>query len=152
MTQKALCGGWDLNPLDIATTGTWSLRVCQFRHLRVLGEPQLTKDIIQQLPWFVKTFFHFLKKILFTFLLTFIFLFVIILSVRGSVGTGRRARLRILWHSCRVGSSPIFRRHTGERVLPSAGFFFYPFFYFSSRKSGNSLRNAPISSKDAFSR
>ena len=27
----------------------------------------------------------------------------------GSVGTGRRARLRILWHSCRVGSSPIFR-------------------------------------------
>ena len=28
----------------------------------------------------------------------------------GSVGTGRRARLRILWQQCRVGSSPIFRR------------------------------------------
>ena len=28
----------------------------------------------------------------------------------GSVGTGRRARLRILWWLHRVGSSPIFRR------------------------------------------
>ena len=28
---------------------------------------------------------------------------------RGSVGIGRRARLRILWQLCRVGSSPIFR-------------------------------------------
>ena len=27
-----LCRRWDLNPHDIATTGTWSLRVCQFRH------------------------------------------------------------------------------------------------------------------------
>ena len=27
----------------------------------------------------------------------------------GSVGTGRRARLRILWWVHRVGSSPIFR-------------------------------------------
>ena len=27
----------------------------------------------------------------------------------GSVGIGRRARLRILWQLCRVGSSPIFR-------------------------------------------
>ena len=27
----------------------------------------------------------------------------------GSVGIGRRARLRILWQQCRVGSSPIFR-------------------------------------------
>ena len=26
------CRRWDLNPHDIATTGTWSLRVCQFRH------------------------------------------------------------------------------------------------------------------------
>ena len=29
--------------------------------------------------------------------------------IRGSVGTGRRARLRILWWLHRVGSSPIFR-------------------------------------------
>ena len=29
--------------------------------------------------------------------------------VRGSVGIGRRARLRILWVYSRVGSSPIFR-------------------------------------------
>ena len=29
--------------------------------------------------------------------------------IRGSVGTGRRARLRILWWVHRVGSSPIFR-------------------------------------------
>ena len=34
----------------------------------------------------------------------------------GSVGTGRRARLRILWWVHRVGSSPIFR-----------SLFFYPF-------------------------
>ncbi len=31
------------------------------------------------------------------------------LMVRGSVGIGRRARLRILWPLGRVGSSPIFR-------------------------------------------
>ena len=31
------------------------------------------------------------------------------LLICGSVGTGRRARLRILWQQCRVGSSPIFR-------------------------------------------
>ena len=30
-------------------------------------------------------------------------------GMRGSVGTGRRARLRILWWVHRVGSSPIFR-------------------------------------------
>ena len=30
-------------------------------------------------------------------------------AVRGSVGIGRRARLRILWPLGRVGSSPIFR-------------------------------------------
>ena len=29
--------------------------------------------------------------------------------MRGSVGTGRRARLRILWQQCREGSSPFFR-------------------------------------------
>ncbi len=27
-----LCRRWDLNPHGIATTGTWSLRVCQFHH------------------------------------------------------------------------------------------------------------------------
>ena len=31
------------------------------------------------------------------------------IGMRGSVGTGRRARLRILWWVHRVGSSPIFR-------------------------------------------
>ena len=30
-------------------------------------------------------------------------------AVGGSVGIGRRARLRILWEQSRVGSSPIFR-------------------------------------------
>ena len=34
--QKEECGRRDLNPHGIATTGTWSLRVCQFRHFRVL--------------------------------------------------------------------------------------------------------------------
>ena len=35
----------------------------------------------------------------------------------GSVGIGRRARLRILWQQCRVGSSPIFRiRLSGLRT------------------------------------
>ena len=33
--------------------------------------------------------------------------------IRGSVGTGRRARLRILWWLHRVGSSPIFRIKPG---------------------------------------
>ena len=31
------CRRWDLNPHDIATTGTWSLRVCQFRHSCILN-------------------------------------------------------------------------------------------------------------------
>ena len=31
-SQHIKCRRWDLNPHDIATTGTWSLRVCQFRH------------------------------------------------------------------------------------------------------------------------
>ena len=30
--KKLRCRRWDLNPHDIAATGTWSLRVCQFRH------------------------------------------------------------------------------------------------------------------------
>ena len=34
----------------------------------------------------------------------------ILLSVRGSAGIGRQARLRILWVYARVGSSPISRR------------------------------------------
>ena len=41
----------------------------------------------------------------------------------GSVGTGRRARLRILWHSCRVGSSPIFRIQW--EALSFQGFFHF---------------------------
>ena len=36
----------------------------------------------------------------------------------GSVGTGRRARLRILWWVHRVGSSPIFRSQVGNRNVP----------------------------------
>ena len=32
---KKECGRRDLNPHGIATTGTWSLRVCQFRHFRI---------------------------------------------------------------------------------------------------------------------
>ena len=35
--------------------------------------------------------------------------------IRGSVGTGRRARLRILWWLHRVGSSPIFRIRSKEK-------------------------------------
>ena len=35
--------------------------------------------------------------------------------IRGSVGTGRRARLRILWWLHRVGSSPIFRTKDSSR-------------------------------------
>ena len=52
-------------------------------------------------------------------------------KTRGSVGTGRRARLRILWQQCRVGSSPIFRtikskKESGRRPIP--------FFAFRSRR------------------
>ncbi len=36
------------------------------------------------------------------------------IGMRGSVGTGRRARLRILWWVHRVGSSPIFRSQVGK--------------------------------------
>ncbi len=45
----------------------------------------------------------------------------------GSVGTGRRARLRILWQQCRVGSSPIFRRREGPQdfVINVLRFFVY---------------------------
>ena len=39
-------------------------------------------------------------------------------GMRGSVGTGRRARLRILWWVHRVGSSPIFRSLIGNRNVP----------------------------------
>ena len=39
--------------------------------------------------------------------------------IRGSVGTGRRARLRILWWLHRVGSSPIFRTKTQVERLES---------------------------------
>ena len=47
--------------------------------------------------------------------------------IRGSVGTGRRARLRILWWLHRVGSSPIFRRKKEIRNCfrrDSSGFFY----------------------------
>ena len=44
--------------------------------------------------------------------------------IRGSVGTGRRARLRILWWLHRVGSSPIFRRK--YKSLEFQGFFLLP--------------------------
>ena len=40
------------------------------------------------------------------------------IGMRGSVGTGRRARLRILWWVHRVGSSPIFRSQVGNRNVP----------------------------------
>ena len=41
----------------------------------------------------------------------------------GSVGIGRRARLRILWQQCRVGSSPIFRIKFLRKSLDFQGFF-----------------------------
>ena len=41
----------------------------------------------------------------------------------GSVGIGRRARLRILWQQCRVGSSPIFRITFLRKSLDFQGFF-----------------------------
>ena len=47
--------------------------------------------------------------------------------IRGSVGTGRRARLRILWWVHRVGSSPIFRRRIWKRLSRKRQPFFYPF-------------------------
>ena len=53
-------------------------------------------------------------KFISNYLLTILFSFAMIYKssrsdVCGSVGTGRRARLRILWWLHRVGSSPIFR-------------------------------------------
>ncbi len=51
-------------------------------------------------------------------------LFAIIFCVRGSVGTGRRARLRILWEQSRVGSSPIFRTDNHMRDTKRCPAFF----------------------------
>ena len=48
-------------------------------------------------------------------------------GMRGSVGTGRRARLRILWWVHRVGSSPIFRSQILRRLSLMRQPFFYPF-------------------------
>ena len=42
----------------------------------------------------------------------------------GSVGTGRRARLRILWWLHRVGSSPIFRIHLRRCCFTAPSFIF----------------------------
>ena len=42
---------------------------------------------------------------------------------RGSVGIGRRARLRILWWLHRVGSSPIFRTKRKDSGMKSWVFF-----------------------------
>ena len=45
--------------------------------------------------------------------------------IRGSVGTGRRARLRILWWLHRVGSSPIFRTKDSSLFALSGKLLFF---------------------------
>ena len=55
--------------------------------------------------------------------------------ISGSVGIGRRARLRILWVYSRVGSSPIFRiQPLGSLVNPDF-LVFIGLFYFKSKTS-----------------
>ena len=107
-TQKAPCGEWDLNPHDVATTGTWSLRVCLFRHLRVFVSAALATHSRYNTLSFSNCqhlFWIFLKKYFLRIFLTFLKFSVDNIKNRcynsscscGSVGTGRRARLRILW-------------------------------------------------------
>ena len=89
-------------------TRTWTVRVCQFRHSCIsncFAAPQLTKHIIQQRHLNVNTFFQmhifyiFSKNCWHYALLLVSFLLVGNNNddTCGSVGTGRRARLRILW-------------------------------------------------------
>ena len=60
----------------------------------------------------------------------------------GSVGTGRRARLRILWWVHRVGSSPIFRSNMKKVLFHSTFFFSMIRPYIPALKSLPALRQA----------
>ena len=53
------CGRRDLNSHDLAITGTWSLRVCLFRHFREQWIFQLTNSIISIQRPAVNHFYHF---------------------------------------------------------------------------------------------
>ena len=55
--KKKKCGRRDLNPHGIATTGTWSLRVCQFRHFRITAIfiPQVSV-VVNSIFWFFYIF------------------------------------------------------------------------------------------------
>ena len=63
-------------------------------------------------------------------------------GVRGSVGTGRRARLRILWWVHRVGSSPIFRSQIGNRNVSDL-------FYYLKGKTSLEINDAHAGRSDA---
>ena len=99
-------GTWTL--MTAIVTRTWTVRVCQFRHSCIsncFAAPQLTKHMIQQRHLNVNTFFQmhifyiFSKNCWHYALLLVSFLLVGNNNndTCGSVGTGRRARLRILW-------------------------------------------------------
>ena len=130
-TQKAPCGEWDLNPHDVATTGTWSLRVCLFRHLRVFVSAALATHSRYNTLSFSNCqhlFWIFLKKYFLRIFLTFLKFSVDNIKNRcynsscscGSVGTGRRARLRILWALRSCG----FKSHLPhERTPVTSGVF-----------------------------
>ena len=60
----------------------------------------------------------------------------------GSVGTGRRARLRILWWVHRVGSSPIFRSQIGNRNVSDL-------FYYLKGKTSLEINDAHAGRSDA---
>ena len=108
--EKSAPGGFDLIVMDIMMpemNGYGAARGYQYA-AKGVGKCIMSFDIIM-----IKTAEKRIKKVL-TQTVYFVILCLALRQIKrnavcGSVGTGRRARLRILWQQCRVGSSPIFR-------------------------------------------
>ena len=109
------------------------MRVCQFRHSCVLFCVSRATRIYYYIVTFLSTsFLNFFHLFSIKFYLTISIIFDKISMLRGGVGTGRRARLRILWEQSRVGSSPILRSTQPE--------VYFRFFYcFTPRRRNSRL-------------
>ena len=105
-----------MNPHDIATTGTWSLRVCQFRHSCTSVKYEICLPLRQRqvILYSIK------RKVSTLFLKISVDIWLNVLYYNQAVarerlkhkkcrsgGIGRRAGFRCLWSQDRVGSSPI---------------------------------------------
>ena len=123
-------------------TRTWTVRVCQFRHSCIsnyFAAPQLTKHIIQQRHLNVNTFFLFFQMHIFYIFSKNCWHYALLLvssllvgnnnnDTCGSVGTGRRARLRILWllQSCGFKSHlPHYLIWCGSLIIKASALFLF---------------------------